>query len=193
MVMQYQSKETDETIAAQVQAGEAVLFGELVERYEQKLLRYAGRFLLVQEDARDTVQNVFLKAYVNLNSFDSKRKFSSWIYRIAHNEFINAIKKKGREPLSFFDPDTLFPHPIEPTRADTELNKNELKEMVELCLNKLDAKYREPMVLFYYENMDYSTIADIMRIPPSTVGVRIKRARSLLQKAYNQLTENYNA
>ncbi len=176
------STQTDEQLATAIQAGQIAIFGELVERYEQKLIRYAKRFLFGYEDSQDMVQDVLLKAYANLNSFDTNRKFSSWLYRIAHNEFINAIKKKGREPLSFFDPDTLFPHPTDPHQADTELNRQELKNIIEQGLNQLDAKYREPLVLFYFEDLDYQAIAEIMHIPVSTVGVRIKRAKETLQK-----------
>src|ERR1039457_56959 len=102
------TEQTDEQIAIAVQKGDAQAFGALVERFEPKLLRYARKFLFDYEDGKDMVQEVFIKAYSNIQSFDADRSFSSWIYRIAHNEFINAIRKKGREPISFFDPDTLF-------------------------------------------------------------------------------------
>src|SRR4029077_11683393 len=98
---------TDEELALLTQQGNMHAFGGLVERYEAKLLRYSKKFVFDYEDGKDMVQEVFIKAYANIQSFDPKRNFSSWVYRIAHNEFINAIKKKGREPLSFFDPDTL--------------------------------------------------------------------------------------
>lgn len=182
---------TDESISLQVQQGNIQLFGVLVERYEPKLLRYAKRFLFDHEDAQDIVQDVFLKAYTNLNSFDTSLKFSPWIYRIAHNEFINSIRKKGREPLSFFDPDTLFPHPIAKERAETELVNNELRAMLDSCLNQLHSKYREPLVLYYYEDMDYQSIAEILHIPVSTVGVRLNRGRQSLQKIYSS-TMNMN-
>ena len=178
---------TDEELALAAQKGETGAFGILVERYEPKLLRYAKRFLFGYEDARDIIQEVFIKAYANIKSFDVKRSFSSWIYRIAHNEFINAIKKKGREPLSFFDPDTLFPHPTAPTQADDELKKQETKDMLEKCLSRLDAKYREPLVLYYYEDMDYKQIAEILRVPVSTAAIRLKRGKTALQKVYNSL------
>ncbi len=103
---------TDEEIAKSVQGGDTAKFGTLVERYEAKMLRYARKFLFGYQDSEDMVQEVFLKAYTNIQGFDANRKFSSWLYRIAHNEFLNAIKKKGREPLPFFDPDTIFPHPV---------------------------------------------------------------------------------
>jgi RNA polymerase sigma-70 factor (ECF subfamily) len=178
---------TDEEVALRVQKGDHEAFGALVERFEPKLLRYAKKFLFDYEDAKDTVQEVFMKAYANIQSFDAGRGFSAWIYRIAHNEFINTIKKKGREPLSFFDPDTLFPHPTAPTQADDELKKKETREMVEKCLGRLDAKYREPLVLYYYEDMDYKQISEIMRIPVSTAAIRLKRGRAALQKIYDSL------
>ncbi len=184
------SDKTDEVIAAEVQSGNTSLFGILVERYETKLLRYAKRFLFGYEDAEDQVQEVFIKAYSNIQSFDVSRSFNSWIYRIAHNEFINAIKKRGREPLSFFDPDTLFPHPTDPHQADHEVQANELKAMLDSCLNQLDPKYREPLVLYYYEELDYLEIAEIMRIPTSTVGVRLRRGKEHLQTIYKKLHLN---
>ncbi|HEX3095801.1 MAG TPA: RNA polymerase sigma factor [Patescibacteria group bacterium] len=178
---------TDEAISRQVQDGNIEIFGILVERYEPKLQRYAKRFLLGHEDAQDIVQEVFLKAYTNMQSFDATQRFSPWIYRIAHNEFINSIKKKGREPLSYFDPDTLFPHPVAKEQPEKELHSKELKDMLDKCLDKLDPKYREPLVLYYYEDLDYQSIADILRIPTSTVGVRLNRGKVALQKIYSSL------
>lgn len=89
------SQKTDENIASEVQKGHIHEFGVLVERYEKKLLRYAQRFLFDQEDSKDIVQEVFLKAFKNIQSFDPARSFNSWIYRVAHNEFINNIKKEA--------------------------------------------------------------------------------------------------
>lgn len=182
--------QTDEAITREVQAGNIDLFGVLVERYEPKLQRYAKRFLFGYEDSQDIVQDVFLKAFTNLQSFDPALRFSPWIYRIAHNEFINAIKKKGREPLAFFDPDTLLPHPVAREQADTNLMSEELKKMLDSCLDKLDPKYREPLVLFYYEDMDYAGIAEILRVPVSTVGVRLSRGKQQLQKIYHNFTHH---
>ena len=76
---------SDEEIAQKVQANDTDAFGVLVFRYEDKMLRYARRFLFDYHDSEDVVQNVFIKAFTNINSFDYKRKFSPWLYRIAHN------------------------------------------------------------------------------------------------------------
>lgn len=173
---------TDEEIARLVQKGKAENFGVLVERYEQKMKRYASRFLFGYDDAKDMVQEVFLKAFVNIQGFDAERSFSSWIYRIAHNEFINAIKKRGKNPFSFFDADTLFPHPIARERADDTINRSHLKEAIDKVLGDLDPRYREPLVLYYFEEMGYREISDILKIPVATVGVRIKRGKEAARK-----------
>jgi RNA polymerase sigma-70 factor (ECF subfamily) len=181
------SELTDEEIAKIVQSGKVEPFGELVERYEAKITRYARKFLFNCSNAEDIVQEVFLKAYVNIQSFDSSKKFSPWLYRIAHNEFINAIKKKGKEPLPFFNPDILFPHPVSKENADKEVNKKELRQALDKCLNKLDLKYREPLVLYYFEKLSYKEISEVLRIPISTVGIRMQRGRQKIKPLFQKL------
>ena len=178
------SERNDEEVAAQVQKGDIESFRILVERYEPKMTRYAKRFFFDGDEGKDLVQEVFIKAYVNIQSFDASRRFSPWIYRIAHNEFVNNIKKrqKERDNVSIFDFDLLFPHLIAKETADDGFNKAEVKQMLERSLNTLNAKYKEPLVLYYFEDMDYREIADILHIPVSTVGVRLQRGRAMLKK-----------
>ncbi len=171
---------TDEDIAHMVQQGDADAFALLMERYEAKLTRYARKFLSGYDDIEDTIQDVFIKAYEHIQSYDHKRPFSPWIYRIAHNELVNVIRKRKREPVTLFDPDTIFPHLIAKETADSEAIGNELARDMERYLDTLDQKYRAPLVLFYYEDMDYKTIAEVLHIPISTVGVRIARGKKQL-------------
>ena len=182
--MQEVSEQNDEEIAALVQGGDIESFRILVERYEPKMTRYARRFFFDGDDGKDLVQEVFIKAYVNIRSFDASRRFSPWIYRIAHNEFVNNIKKrqKERNNVSVFDFDVLFPHLVAKETADDGSNKAELRQMLEHSLNTLSEKYKEPLVLYYFEDMDYREIADILHIPISTVGVRLQRGRTMLKK-----------
>ena len=183
---------TDEIIAQEVQTGNTEAFGILIERYQEKMLRYARRFLFSATDAEDVVQEVFIKSFTNLNSFDTKRKFSSWLYRIAHNEFISVIRKKKLESIPFFDPDTWFPHPVAKEKTDDDILREELKKETSEALRKLPFKYREPVILFYQEDFDYQTIADIMQIPVSTVGVRLKRAREQLKEILDNNNFSYD-
>src|SRR5574337_896079 len=102
----------DEQLAMLVQKGDKEMFGELIDRYDKKMKRYCTKFFYGHHNIEDLVQEVFLKAYQNILSFRPDQKFSSWIYRIAHNLFINTLKKKLRNPLYFFDFDSLISHPV---------------------------------------------------------------------------------
>jgi len=175
-------EQTDEEIARLVQSGNFHSFGLLMERYQPKLLRYARKFVNDGEEAQDLVQEVFIKAYTNIKSFDADRRFSPWIYRIAHNEFINSLRKKSKQIVFPFDLDVLFPHPVSKETADGDLNRQELKDFLNSHLDKLNPKYREPLVLYYLEELDYKEIAEILEVPVSTVGVRLKRGRTMLKK-----------
>ena len=175
---------SDEHVAELVQQGNTDEFRVLVGRYEAKMFRYAKRFLFDGDEAKDLVQDVFIKAYMNIQGFDTDRRFSPWIYRIAHNEFVNAIKKRQKDKnlisLSYLD--VLFPHPLAKEAADDEVNRKELKALLDTSFEKLNPRYREPLALYYYEDMDYKEIAEILQVPVSTVGVWLQRGRAELRK-----------
>jgi RNA polymerase sigma-70 factor, ECF subfamily len=178
---------TDEEIVKKVQNEDIESFGLLMKRYESKLIRYGTRFMSNRDDIKDLVQEVFIKTYTNIKSFDVSKRFSPWIYRIAHNEFINAVKKKKLKPLIFFDADEIFPHPIAPETADGESNERELKTELARCIDKLPIKYREVLVLYYFEELSYEEIAEVLHIPASTVGVRLSRGKAMFKELFKNL------
>lgn len=173
---------SDEQLGLLVQQGDTEKFGLLVDRYQKKLLRYGRKFLLSTENIEDLVQDTFIKTYQNIQSFDSKQKFSSWIYRIAHNTFINAIKRKSLNPIYLLNLDTFIPHLAYEDTAAREREQKEIKAVLDSSMDQLSAHYREILVLYYYEELSYKEIADILRLPVGTVGIRLKRARQQLQK-----------
>lgn len=172
---------SDEEIAKAVQSGNVSAYEVLIHRYEEKINRYIMRILPDYEEAQDLLQETFMKVYVNINSFDIKRRFSPWIYRIAHNEVINRVRQKNREMISPFDIDTFLPMSLK----EEEMNKADYIKLtsteLDRCLGKLEVKYREPLLFFYIEELSYNDISDILRIPVSTVGVRIKRGKDMLK------------
>ncbi len=176
---------TDEELVRLVLKNKTEAFDILAKRYEDKLLRYGKRFLYNYESIEDVIQNVFIKAYVNIKSFNLSKKFSPWIYRIAHNEFINIIKQRKREPLLFFDADVIFSFAGKDDFLKDIERKEERKEM-ENHLSRLKVKYREPIVLYYFEEKDYQEISDILEIPISTVGTRLKRGRMEIKKLLHE-------
>lgn len=181
-------QETDEQLVLSIRTGNAELFGVIIDRYEAKLTRYVRRFVQQPDDVADIIQTIFIKAYVNLQSFDVSRVFNPWIYRIAHNETVSFLKKKGNEKVSFLDFDTMLPHPFAKEVADKETLDAELKQVLDTSLATIPLKYREVLVLYFYEELSYQEIADVLRIPIATVGVRLRRAKEQLQK---QVSNNH--
>lgn len=177
---------SDEVIISRVIAGEQELYREIVLRYETKLARYVQTIIGKSHDRDDIVQTVFIKAYTNIRSFDPKLKFSSWIYRIAHNESVNHIKSSVISKLQVFGEWFDFGKP-----DDTEevLDREIVKKQLDSCLNSLDMKYREPLLLYYYEDKSYEEISDILRLPVRAVGVRIHRAKEIIRRVcYGKIT-----
>lgn len=160
-------------------------FSCLVERYEAKLMRYVRRIsAATQEDAEDILQEIFVKTYRNLLGFDPKLKFSSWIYRIAHNQVVSQWRKtKTRPQVVKFEADEDFLKFIaadEDLAADTE-RKFEACD-IRAMLEELDSKYREVLVLKFLEEKDYKEISDILKKPLGTVATLINRAKKQFRK-----------
>lgn len=179
--------ESDEHVAERVQNGDTESFRILVDRYTPKLTRYARAFVWHTQEREDLLQDIFLRAFVHLKSYTAQRAFSPWIYRIAHNVFANALRSKHRTPVFSVDWDLIFPHPISTEQSDSETLRKERTQQLDECLETLDSKYREVLVLYYFQDQDYQQISEILRIPSSTVGVRLNRGRAALKKAYNAL------
>jgi RNA polymerase sigma-70 factor (ECF subfamily) len=182
-------QKTDEEIAKLVQSGKVDFFEILIERYEEKIKRYSRKFLSDHRDIEDVVQEVFLKAYKNIQSFDPKKKFSSWLYRIAHNELVNLLKKKSR--FSFIDLDVFLPYLSHDEHLEEKIDRQKMQKIIDQCLDKLEPKYREPIILYFFENLSYQEISDILEIPVSTVGVRIKRAKEKIKNFCQKLGYKY--
>ncbi|MFA6437136.1 MAG: sigma-70 family RNA polymerase sigma factor [Candidatus Paceibacterota bacterium] len=174
-------KLSDEKLVELVRTKDQELYAEIVKRYQDRLLRYVLYLIKNRQKAEDAVQNTFIKAFINLMGFSTKQKFSSWIYRIAHNEAINIIKKHRKEIL--LDKDGWDHHQLlEDRHIYKQVSDKETKEQIKRYLSLLPLKYREPITLFYLEEKSYKEISDILRISIGGVGARINRAKIMLQK-----------
>jgi RNA polymerase sigma-70 factor (ECF subfamily) len=178
---------SDEEIAKLVQQGKTDKFGVLVERYEAKLFRYGKKFLSNTDNIEDVVQEVFIKVYQNIQSFDPSQKFSPWIYRIAHNTYVNLLKKNSRMPIHLFDFDELLSHTVVEDPLVREQEQKEMKEIVDRGMEKLAPQYREIIVLYYLEELSYKEISDVLHIPIGTVGIRLMRAKDAMKKIYREM------
>ena len=168
---------TDEELVKIIRSENKELYSEIVKKYQDKLFRYAVNIVDDSDKATDIVQQTFIKAFINLNGFNTKKSFSSWIYRIAHNESMNLIKKYKKEVNILPDFDIPSENDIE-----SDFTKEETVIEVRKCIKEIPVLYSEPLSLYYLEEKSYEEISDILRLPVGTVGTRINRAKALMKK-----------
>ena len=164
-------------------------FGELIDRYEAKLSRYLVRLgVRSPEDRQDVLQEIFLKVYKNLNGFNPTLSFSSWIYRIAHNEAISWYRKQNVRPEGHLvaEPENVMAIlSSDLTGADQQFDEKINAEELGRAMGSLDEKYREVLILRFFEHKEYEEISDILRIPIGSVGTLIHRGKKQLQRELN--------
>lgn len=162
----------------------------LLNRYEAKLMRYIMRVgRLNQEDAKDILQEVFIKTYINLNNFDTSLKFSSWIYRISHNETVNFLRKNKNRTTVDLELDKVLIKTIEEDLSiEEKIDEKYFIEKIKKIIDNLKNKdYRDALILRYIEEKDYQEISDILKKPIGTVATILSRAKIQLKK---ELTKN---
>jgi len=154
-------------------------FGILMTRYKSKLLSYILKISdITAAEAEDLLQDTFIKAYLNLNSFNPQLKFSSWIYRIAHNEVINHYhKNKNKVSLDYNLSPEIVARLINNYDAGRVLDQSYLAESIKKALAAMDLKYREVLILKFWEEKDYQEISDILKKPLGTVSTLVSRAK----------------
>lgn len=167
---------SDEELVARVRTNDPELYAEVVRRYQDKLMRYASHLTHDEHAAVDAVQQGFINAFINLRGFDTSKKFSSWIYRIVHNQVINKATEHEKEIPLPEDFDVRSDENLE-----DEYDKGALARMVASCLSKMPILYSEPLTLYYIEDKSYEEISDILRVPMGTVATRIRRAKAMMK------------
>lgn len=153
--------------------GETAAFEPIVERYQRVLFTVALRMLGDRDEANDATQNAFLNAYRKLDTFDPKRRFFSWIYRILVNECLN--NRRDRRPHEPITPDlATVGSPADLLEAD------ERRRRVQSAILALPIEYRQVIVLRHFTELSYEQIADALGVPAKTVKSRLHTARERL-------------
>ena len=165
-------------------------YGILMERYEAKLKRYITRLgVRNHDDQLDVLQEIFIKAYRNLNGFDTDMSFSSWMYRIAHNEAISWYRKRHVRPEghTIADSNEILEF-LGSKEEGIEISHDQLLNAEELqrALAAIDEKYREPLILRFFEHKEYDEISDILQIPIGSVGTLLHRGKKQLAGVLNK-------
>jgi RNA polymerase sigma-70 factor (ECF subfamily) len=183
-------------------AGDAVAWEEIVQRYHRRIYNICYRFAGTSDDAQDLTQEVFIKMYRTLKSYDVDRgAFMTWVTTMTRNLLVDHFRKTKQDRLT----DSMDTAPSEHEDAmplseqiedkgahpDARVQSRETQEAVQQALQKLSPELREAVILRDLQDMDYKEIATVLKVPEGTVKSRINRGRAelarLLQRIYRQV------
>jgi RNA polymerase sigma-70 factor (ECF subfamily) len=175
----------DIVLAVKAQKGDREAFGVLVENFQTRIYSFCYQFFRDRDIATEMAQETFLRAYRYIKKYDSKRKFSTWIYSIAKNICIDEKRKMDRSrtvPIDDVNPSTILSgeqsyHLKDPSQISLHL---EDRMLLEDAITRLPEKYRTAIILCYFQELPYQEIADILNLSLNLVKVRIFRAKKQL-------------
>jgi RNA polymerase sigma-70 factor (ECF subfamily) len=176
----------DRQLVARILAGDRDGFADLVARYDKRIVNYVYRMTHRYEEAHDLAQEIFLKVFLALDRYDPKFQFSTWIFRIAQNSAIDALRKKSLPQVSLSRTDDEsqgkereFADPgVSPYR---DLRNKQLSGAIDQAVQKLPPDYRELIQLRHFAELSYEEIAEMKKMPLGTVKNKLFRARNLLK------------
>lgn len=163
-------------------------FEELVRRYQRPITGYVFRMLGDYEFSLDVTQEVFIKVYNSLERYSSEYKFSTWLYRIAHNAAIDHMRRNSVNPQSIEteNADGTYQLQIESPNPSPEQDRerSEWRTEIDAVVKRLPAPYRELILLRHSRDLSYDEIAEITNLPLGTVKNRLFRAREMMRDIF---------
>jgi len=187
---------SDEELVSAVLDGDIDRFGDLVDRYQGRLVNYLYRLLRNLDEAHELAQEVFFKVYQALDRFDPKYRFSTWIFRVAQNAAIDQIRKRRLKLVSIHRQDDGeeegrdwdLPSPNRGPYGD--LRNVERGEAIQEAVEALPWEYRELIVMRHFGELSYDEIAKLKEMPLGTVKNKLFRGRQMLkEKLADYLTD----
>ena len=179
---------SDRELVATAVSGVEGSFEELVRRYQRPISAYVYRMVGNYESALDLTQEIFIKVYSSLRRYREEFKFSTWIYKIAHNSAVDHLRRNcTREQSLVLGPEgDQFDLPIESTRLtpEQESERKERRGEIESVVRTLPANYRELIILRHSQDLSYEEIVDVTGLPLGTVKNRLFRAREMMRQQF---------
>lgn len=185
----------DRALVTRILGGDRDRFTELVKRYEKRVINYVYRITHRYEEAHDLAQEIFVKVFLALDRYDPKYQFSTWLFRIAQNSAIDALRKKSVAEVPITRPPGSEDEGKEREFADTgvtperALKNKQLSAAIDKAVLNLPADYRELIQLRHFAELSYEEIASMKKLPLGTVKNKLFRARNLLKDALDQFVE----
>lgn len=187
----------DDVLVKKAIGGSENAYTKLVEKYERALYFHILKMIKDREQVEDLVQETFVKAFDNLNTYSTNYAFSTWLYRIATNHTIDYLRKKKLktlsidEPMSTRDGEMEMQLPDESASTDRDIIRKQRQRIVQHAIDNLPEKYRKVIEMRHMEEKSYQEIADVLDLPLGTVKAHIFRARELLYKALKDKKEKF--
>lgn len=168
----------DARLVQQCLQGDEAAFGVLVQRHQKAVFNLALRMLRDYAEAQEVAQEAFIKAYENLQAFDARYKFFSWLYRIAANTALNHAKRNRR----FLAIETEAEFATSGPNPQEDYETSEAGENVQRALMLLKPDYRAVLVLKHFDGLSYQEISAVLGVPEKTVKSRLFSARQILKE-----------
>jgi RNA polymerase sigma-70 factor (ECF subfamily) len=172
-----------------VLAGDVRAFEGIVQRWQGPLINMAWRYSRDRGRAEEMAQEAFLRAWRGLSHWRRESSFSTWLFALAANVYRSELKRFPTETLPLDE----APEPAGPATQHSELATQLSQETVRRAVLALPLRYREPVVLFYFHEMDVAAAARTMGMPEGTLKARLSRARELLRRRFPRLEEEQDA
>lgn len=179
------AQELDLADVARVLAGDIAAFEGIVRRWQGPLVNMAWRYCRDRGRAEDMAQEAFVRAWRGLPRWRRESSFSTWLFALAANVYRSELKRFPVESLPLDTTPELFG----PALQHRESEKRERCEAVRRAVLTLPPRYREPVILYYFDEVDVAQAATILGLPEGTLKARLSRARALLRRRFPQLEE----
>ena len=184
----------DRALVSRILEGDRDRFTELVKRYQKRVVNYVYRITHRYEEAHDLAQEIFVKVFMALDRYDPKYQFSTWLFRIAQNTAIDALRKKSIVEVPIAKPATdedsrdreFADTGVSPYRA---LKNKQLASAIDVAVRELPADYRELIQLRHFAELSYEEIASMKKLPLGTVKNKLFRARNMLKETLEGFVE----
>lgn len=182
------SAATDRDLVASAISGTDGGFEELVRRYQRPISAYVYRMIGDYESALDLTQEIFMKVYGSLTRYRAEFKFSTWIYKIAHNAAVDHLRRTSAREQSLVKgaEGDQYELPIESGKVSPEIESERRERRVEIesVVRTLPSAYRELIILRHAQDLTYEEIVEITGLPLGTVKNRLFRAREIMRQHF---------
>ncbi|WP_238537675.1 RNA polymerase sigma factor [Zavarzinella formosa] len=189
---EFAMRDPDIRLMLRVREDDPAAFSELVAQFQHRLVGIMHHLVGNADEAEDLAQEVFLRVYRNRKKYSPTAKFSTWLFTIANNLALNALRNRGRKPIVPLNGSDSGPMGVRPeeqlAKANGEtpsfgLRQAELADRIRAALDTLNERQRMAVVLNKFEDMNYAEVAEVMGLTPKAVKSLLSRARARLRDA----------